>query len=252
MQQRAHSIQNFKANFQLKFLYGFFFCSLTLASFISTAQQVPVNNETEPTAVKLKGLKGTLEDKQSLRLLLNRFENLQATFTQTITDIQGNELQTSSGKISLEKPQKLIWEVTEPEESMLIADSATVFNIDPFTEQVTLLDQQELTNSNPLMLLMTDDLKQWDKVTVSQDKSVAITRYNVVSLSSNSPITAVTLTFNEQGKLSSLVSIDRQQQQNVVEFDAVIYDASIPINAFKFDVPQGWVVDDQRSQKIEK
>jgi outer membrane lipoprotein carrier protein len=191
-------------------------------------------------------------DKKSLRSLLGEFSSLRADFTQIIKDMQGQELQNSSGSILLQKPMQLRWSVDKPEESMLLADGKTVYNIDPWVEQVTLLDQSDLTKSNPLMLLISDDESQWSQVNVSKLKVEAQTRkkeiYTIISDDPNSSIVSLVLTFDKDKKLNSLESTDRQQQVNIVTFTDTQYNGATDSSKFSFNAPSTWSVDDQRAK----
>jgi len=185
-------------------------------------------------------------DKATLRELLSEFTTLKASFTQTITDMQGLELQSSIGELVLKKPQQLRWEVSSPEASLLLADGNTVYNVDPFVEQVTLLDQSALTKSNPLMLLITDQETQWAQVSVLQNEK----SFSIVSLMPDSPISRLVLNFGDDNKLLSLLSTDRQQQVNSLLFTDVKYDKETIDSDFTFTPESTWVVDDQREQTV--
>jgi len=183
--------------------------------------------------------------KMNLRAILARFNQLEAGFVQEIRDINGELLQASKGNVVLQKPQKLKWSVTEPEESILIADGNTVFNIDPFVEQVTLIDQSDLTQNNPLMLLVSDDESQWNGVNIQQEGNV----FTLSPVEQNSSIVSVMLTFDEKKRLQRLHSTDKQQQQNVIVFQNLSTSVTISANEFMYATPEGWVVDDQRNQR---
>lgn len=183
-------------------------------------------------------------DKQQLRATLSEFTSLKGEFSQQILSMQGEELQSASGELLLQKPQKLKWSISSPDESQLIADGSAVYNIDPWLTQITILDQAQLTKSNPLMLLISDDPSQWEQVSVAyQDNS-----YTITSLLDDSPITTLILKFDAQNKLSSVVSFDRQQQQNSLTFNNVLLNEGVSETDFVFDIDDSWKVDDQRAQ----
>jgi outer membrane lipoprotein carrier protein len=181
--------------------------------------------------------------KADLRRLLAQFTYLRANFSQQIKDLQGEVLQQSSGQIFLEKPQKLRWSVTMPEESLLIADGKTVYNVDPFVEQVTLIDQADLTANNPLMLLVSDEEAQWQNVNIVKNENGYLLR----PADANASISQVVLTFDAEQNLSSLSSVDKQQQLNVISFSDVLTNLTPPADQFTFVAPTGWVIDDQRT-----
>lgn len=232
-------------------------CSLFLLSTVnfSVSSQVndagsytAVNSAQMPTSLSKKVTTdvankiGSEQGKANLREILGQFSTLKGSFTQTITDMQGEELQSASGELLLQKPQKLRWSVLSPDESLLIADGNAVYNVDPFLEQVTILDQAPLTHSNPLMLLISDQQSQWDQVAVQQQKNT----YTVVSLQSDSPINKLVLRFNANNELTKLVSYDRQRQQNMLDFSNVVLNSGVSKQDFLFTANTSWVVDDQR------
>ena len=88
---------------------------------------------------------------------LSKLVSYSANFSQSISDINGKELQRTSGTLTLKTPNMLRWETQLPDETLLIADGTTVWNVDPFVEQVTVMQQQSITQNNPLMLLVSDD-----------------------------------------------------------------------------------------------
>lgn len=189
----------------------------------------------------------SIEDKANakieLRALLALFTNLKANFSQQIVDLQGQELQNTQGNIVLQKPQMLRWSVVSPEESLIIADGNTVHNVDPFVEQVTLMDQASLTASNPLMLLISDDESQWSQVEIEKVEGDFVVR----SLDDNATISLLILSFNENNELTLLSSIDKQQQRNLIAFTNVQMNTQIPPGTFAFVADSAWVIDDQRA-----
>jgi outer membrane lipoprotein carrier protein len=198
------------------------------------------------TAVLLESadsFKNSVEAKAKLRALLANFTSLSAEFSQTITNLQGEVLQSSDGEMHLQKPQKLRWSVQNPEESLLIADGNTVYNVDPFVEQVTMLEQADLTANNPLMLLISNQESQWQSVRVQEHDGSFVLKPSDI----NAPITRLVLSFDAAGQLSRLLSIDKQEQQNRVEFKNVDTKQPLAASQFSFSVPEGWVVDDQRA-----
>jgi outer membrane lipoprotein carrier protein len=212
--------------------------SFTLHSQTTTLNDV----EVKPASMQKQKALGSMADKASLREILSQFTNLKASFTQTIIDMQGQELQRAKGELLLQKPQKLRWSILSPDESLLIADGTAVYNVDPFLEQVTILDQAELTQSNPLMLLISNDQKQWDQVAVMQEGS----DYTIVSLQVDSPITKLILKFNQENTLSSVISYDRQQQENTIILSNVRLNSTVDKKDFTFTLDEQWIVDDQR------
>ena len=153
--------------------------------------------------------------KDELKMKLSKLVSYSANFSQSISDINGKELQRTSGTLTLKTPNMLRWETQLPDETLLIADGTTVWNVDPFVEQVTVMQQASITQNNPLMLLVSDDEKQWNAVIVEKKQS----RFVVVSQDENANIVSLNIEFNGE-QLTRLQSTDRQQQKSLLVFSS--------------------------------
>lgn len=178
---------------------------------------------------------------EALRLKLSNINSYQAAFSQTIKDAQNEILLESEGQIVIGKPNKLRWEVSAPDESLLVADGDTVYNIDPFVEQVTLLSQSQVIQNNPLSLLISDDEEVWGNVAVSRKDDI----FTVESQDENASISSVILTFDGE-RLISLSSIDAQEQTNKIAFSQIKQNPMLALNLFSVNIPESFEVDDQR------
>jgi outer membrane lipoprotein carrier protein len=181
--------------------------------------------------------------KADLKSKLSYLLSYSANFSQSILDVSGKELQSSSGRITLKTPNKLRWETQLPDETLLIADGNTVWNVDPFVEQITVMNQQTITQNNPLMLLVSDDEQQWEAVDVKKLKSA----YQVNSKDENANILTLVIEF-KGNVLSRLQSTDRQQQKSLLVFSDIQQNQDIDDAVFTFEITDNYVIDDQRSQ----
>lgn len=210
---------------------------------IQPAQAVNLEAQSASVASNIE-TKAEPAAKLELRQLLAQFQSLQANFSQEIADMQGELLQETEGSILLQKPNMLRWEVKSPDESLLIADGKTVYNIDPFVEQVTLIEQQSLTATNPLMLLISDDEEQWASVNIEKRDSDFI----IKPQNADAQISLLILSFNKDKQLSLLTSVDQQHQRNVISFSEIEYNVTTPANVFSYKPNANWVIDDQRAK----
>lgn len=207
------------------------------ATEISTkAQGTLVNYATE------NATSGQASASEKLKAILGELNSYEAMFNQQIIDAQGETLQSSEGQIFLQKPNKMRWEVSFPDESLFIADGTVIYNIDHFVEQVTLIDQSNITDNNPLMLLISDDSDAWSNVNISEDEQ----GFTVRSKDENANIVLLNLRF-ENDILTSLSSVDRQEQSNVIVFSKISQNENIASAQFVPNIPDTYVVDDQRS-----
>jgi outer membrane lipoprotein carrier protein len=207
------------------------------AAEISTTAQGALGNYATENAASEHSTAG-----EKLKAILGALNSYEARFNQQIIDAQGETLQSSEGQIYLQKPNKMRWEVSSPDESLFIADGSVIYNIDHFVEQVTLIEQCNITNNNPLMLLISDDADAWNNVTINEDEQ----GFTVRSKDENANIVLLNLRF-ENDILTSLSSIDRQEQSNVIVFSDISQNTNISSAQFVPNIPDTYVVDDQRS-----
>lgn len=179
--------------------------------------------------------------KSALKTKLNSLQNYEASFSQIVIDGQKEVLQESDGKIYLKQPDRLYWEVAEPNETTLIADGKTVWHIDPFVEQVVALDQAQAVENNPLILLTNPSGPDWDKFIVLEKGEM----YEIVSNDPNSHISSLTLVFSGSDMVG-LRFTDRTEQTSELTFDNIKQNQNIDSTLFDFALPQGYDLDDQR------
>ncbi|MGQ8363719.1 outer membrane lipoprotein chaperone LolA [Glaciecola sp. 1036] len=182
------------------------------------------------------------EDQAALQKILATFTSYSAKFEQTISNAMGEELQKSSGTIALGKPSKLRWQVTYPDESLLIADGESVFNIDPFVEQVTILGQEDVIATNPLSLLITNDKDAWQSVKVEKSGDFFV----VWSTDPQASVKAVKLSFDQNNRLTNLVATDAQGQINDIAFSDIKVNPMLSLNTFIPEIQDSYEIDDQR------
>ena len=91
-------------------------------------------------------------DEDKLKTRLETLNYFSADFTQKVTDANHEVLQEATGVIKLKQPNKLYWELDPPNENILIADGTTLWNVDPFVEQVTAINQTQAVANNPLRI----------------------------------------------------------------------------------------------------
>lgn len=183
---------------------------------------------------------------QRLKKRLADLKTFKATFTQTVVDLEGQVLQSADGVLQLSQPNKLYWELFEPNESLLIADGESLWNIDPFVEQATVFDQQQAIESNPMILLAQSTSDVWDKFSITLTEGEQNEDFRVEALSDDSQIAALVMSFIGDD-LSKLTIIDRQQQTSTSLFSDIQQNISIESSVFVADIPDGYEIDDQRN-----
>ena len=179
--------------------------------------------------------------KQQLKVKLALLATYQANFTQTVVDIENTLLQEAEGRIILRQPNNLYWELFEPNESVLLADGTNIWNIDPFLEQVVVYGANAALENNPLIMLTNPDSTKWQKFDVSRLDSQFIIKPREL----NGGIESLRLVFNGD-TLIEIESQDGQQQKSLLLFSEIEQNHSLPADTFRFVMPEGYELDDQR------
>ncbi|MBJ2128330.1 outer membrane lipoprotein chaperone LolA [Alteromonas sp. IB21] len=196
----------------------------------------------------------------SLQARLSNMKQFRSGFAQTVVDAQQNVVHEAQGTLTMTRPNKLRWETTFPDETLLVADGEAVWNVDTFVEQVTVLSQDNAIKDNPIVLLTSTDEATWSKFSISQMSSGVSTNnsasdinsdtvmqsYQITPKEEGGQIVTLTLSFNQDNELASLNMLDAQQQVSTLVFNNIETRFPIPADTFSVDIPDSFIVDDQR------
>ncbi|GFD70642.1 outer membrane lipoprotein chaperone LolA [Alteromonas marina] len=196
----------------------------------------------------------------SLQTRLSNMKQFRADFTQTVVDAQQNVVHEAQGTLTMTRPNKLRWETTFPDETLLVADGDAVWNVDTFVEQVTVLSQDNAIKDNPIVLLTSTDEATWSKFSISQmndgvptntsaseiNNDTVMQSYQITPKEEGGQIVTLTLSFNQDNELASLNMLDAQQQISTLVFNNIETRFPIPADTFSVDIPDSFIVDDQR------
>jgi outer membrane lipoprotein carrier protein len=182
-----------------------------------------------------------MDAKQQLRDQLNQLKTFQADFTQTVVDFDNTVLQQAQGKIALKQPNKLYWQMLIPNESVLLADGQTLWNVDPFLEQVVAYTQEAAIENNPLILLTDPNSDKWQSFNVEFDSQ----QFVITPTVSGGTIEKLRLVFKDNS-LVELETQDAQQQSSTLFFANIQQNQPISDVKFTFVLPPGFELDDQR------
>lgn len=184
-----------------------------------------------------------IDAQSALKQKLARISSFSALFTQIVTDVEGNVLQEATGSLMLKQPDKLYWEVDEPNENILIADGQTLWHLDPFVEQVVATSQHTATANNPIVLLTSPESDAWSQFQVLSESADT---FVIMATSETSHIAALSISFEGDG-FSALQFIDRQQQVSHLTFSDAKHNPELAETQFQFTLPEGFDLDDQRN-----
>ena len=176
-----------------------------------------------------------------LRQQVAKIEKFSANFQQVVKDANGETIQVSEGMLTLVRPDRLRWEVTAPDPSLLIADGQALWYRDDFVEQVTVTSLASAMSNNPFLLLTSEEDNVWSMFTIARQDE----RFVVTPKENASSIQTLELSFVDN-RLASLTTMDTQSQRSTMTFSNVSDDMKISEQLFLMSIPDGYQLDDQR------
>ena len=237
--------------------------SLLFIALFSAVNVVALANELKPeqkpeTKPAIKSLETTKAPMQAVasisaikQTLMTKVANLaafSADFTQKVVDADGNPLQENSGNLAVDKPNLLHWQVTQPNESLIVSDGKALWLYDPFIEQASVYATNGAISNTPILLLANPDKSIWQNYNV---KLLNKNHYLITTKDENSQVKSLELHFNDNHNktletLNEFVILDATGQLSRVQLTNVKPLAANHKTLFTFTPPEGVEIDDQR------
>lgn len=184
------------------------------------------------------------EAKQTLMKRLSGFNQFSANFSQQVIDEEQNVLQEGQGKLAVKKPNLVYWETQQPEESFIVSDGKTLWFYDPFIEQATAYRVDASVANTPILLLTSSDESLWQQYSVSKQSN---DNYLIHSNDINSRVKTLELSFlADSSMLESFSILDSTGQLSFIKLQGVNTTEELTSTLFKFTLPEGVYLDDQR------
>lgn len=174
---------------------------------------------------------------------LNKVSVLSADFAQTVMSANGSNVQQGNGKLRIKRPNLFRMDTKSPQETQIIADGKTLWFYDPFVEQVTANWVKDAVNNTPFVLLTSNDKSHWAQYTVEQKDD----RFVLKPKAKNSNIKQFDIRIDPNGVLKGFSTIEKDGQSNQYILRNIT-NQNLDSSLFKFTVPKGIELDDQRKK----
>lgn len=181
-------------------------------------------------------------DASLLKEKLAKFEQINAQFSQLVSNAEGEILNESQGLLTISRPGKFRWQVTAPEEELIVSDGETMWLYSPFVEQVTLINLNDAIAGTPFILLSGASEQQWQKYQVSKDNNA----FTIEAADPQMQNNRFVFEFNGAGNISRFVVIEEQGQRSEFKLTHKPLTQKITPDYFTFQIPAGVEIDDQR------
>jgi outer membrane lipoprotein carrier protein len=189
----------------------------------------------------------TAESSTPLDKYFDGLNTLRASFTQTVKDARGKDVDRSTGSLVVSRPGKFRWEV-QPKAGgtaagqLLVADGRNVWFLDRDLEQVTVKPIDTALSSTPAMLLSgASDLRESFKVTPAGTRD-GLDWVLVEPKRPEADFRRALFGFSKastNGNLQRMIIDDRLGQTATIEFDRVERNARVSPDEVSFTPPPG-------------
>lgn len=169
-----------------------------------------------------------------LSQLLNNLQSSRSNFTQTVMNSKGQILQQLSGRMTIQRPGRFRWEVTQPNRQLLIADGQRIWFYDIDLQQITIQTQKTADSDSPAALL-SDSPKNLTQQFVIHPL-MDVQGFTLFPKNKNALFQSITLIF-EKNRLREMRLTDKLDQQTVINFSQVELNPHLPSQTFHFIMP---------------
>lgn len=186
-------------------------------------------------------------DSQAVAELQKRLEQAtqySADFDQTVRSSKGKEIQKGRGKFQVKRPNLFRMDTQSPQENQIISDGETLWFYDPFVSQATANWVKDAVSNTPFVLLTSNDKSHWEQYDVKQNMD----SFTLKPKSKKSAIKQFDVRIDSNGLLKGFSTVERDGQSNLYVLRNITT-ANLANDLFKFNLPKGAELDDQRSKK---
>ena len=181
-------------------------------------------------------------DSELLQQKLAKFNTLNADFAQQVTSPDGQVIQESWGQLTISRPGNFHWQVTKPDEELIVSNGVDMWLYSPFIEQVTIMNFSDAIAGTPFALLSGADASEWMNFDVKKQANQFVVKNNKNELNANT----FTFIFDNKDNVSEFVVQEAQGQKSTFKLTNNDQTVKLADDFFEFQIPQGIEIDDQR------
>ena len=170
-----------------------------------------------------------------LEAALQSLSGLRAEFRQTVTDAEGRQVESASGRVSLARPGRFRWDYREPAQA-IVSDGTTVWFYDVDLAQVTIRSAAETLVGTPALLLSGEGNVRagFNLADGGESEGLAWTRLTPKAPEGDFREMRVGLA---GAAIRAMILVDRLGQTTRLEFDHVERNPSFDPSTFSFTPP---------------
>ena len=179
-----------------------------------------------------------------LEQILGDMAAFEAQFEQVVTNSFGETLQRSTGRMHLQRPGMLRWEVDEPYPQLLLADGVSLWTYDPDLEQATVQPLAEAIDGTPAAFLLDVGGPGAARFHVRRKAGESgedgeESHFVLEPRDPSSVLREASLSFTSAGAPAGIAIVDHLNQHTRISFTAATVNPVLESALFEFEVPQG-------------
>lgn len=181
-----------------------------------------------------------------LKAFLDALATLELGFTQTLLDEAGNKIETSTGVLYLKQPGRFHWAYQSPYQQRIISDGDTLWVFDQDLEQVTIRAVGDRLAQTPAAVILGDARLYTHFVQTDLGR---IEGFDWIELAPRDPgarYRNIRIGF-KRNSLGMMIIADHLGQTTRIDFNDVNKNSRLDSGLFRFDVPAGVDVIDERA-----
>ncbi|MCK4707140.1 MAG: outer membrane lipoprotein chaperone LolA [Gammaproteobacteria bacterium] len=172
-----------------------------------------------------------------LKSFLKNSINFEATFSQSLFDENGIELQFSAGKFSLQKPGKFSWDYDEPYHQIIMSNGKLIWMFDSELEQVIIKPVDSSLSKTSMVLLFNETDIDKDFKVLKLDVVHGVNWLELTAIDQDSEFNSILIGMKDN-LIASIKLIDGFGQTTVIKFTDISTSHEFKKNRFEFVIPK--------------
>jgi len=181
-----------------------------------------------------------------LKVFLKEFETLQADFTQTLLNEDGEQLEKTTGTLYLQQPGKFNWYYKEPYIQKIITNGEDLWIYDEDLEQLTIRKfESDMIDRTPAAIILGDSRLEQHFIQVDLGDIEGFKWVELTPRDLDAQYKNIRIGFDAK-RLGMMIIADNLGQTTRIDFNDVNKNTKLAADLFNFEIPENVDVIDER------
>ncbi len=185
------------------------------------------------------------EANDPLQDFLNDFDSLEATFTQSLINENGEELEKTDGILYLKQPGKFHWSYENPYTQKIISNGDVLWVFDEDLEQLTIREMGDAIEQTPAGIILGNNEISKHFIQVNMGIIEGFDWIELTPLNLEAQYKNIRLGF-EKSRLGMMIIVDNLGQTTRIDFSDIKKNTELSSTLFEFETPDNVDVIDER------